>query len=159
MEFPKDSGWHSPKGPFREALERRALPLRLRFVSKFPLGELPPSAERRRLSLVLEPAASHAPTDLTEMVLAPLSGHSPAPVPPDYPFQVQDHGASTFPVSVLDARDCTPLHDQKRRDRLSSHSVAAPWGFLIRGDREPKKQTLSDASCCMKAHTFATRAY
>ena len=24
--FPKDSAWHSPKGPFREALERRALP-------------------------------------------------------------------------------------------------------------------------------------
>jgi hypothetical protein len=25
-EFPKDSAWHSPKGLFREALERRALP-------------------------------------------------------------------------------------------------------------------------------------
>jgi hypothetical protein len=24
-EFPKDSAWHSPKGPFREALKRRAL--------------------------------------------------------------------------------------------------------------------------------------
>jgi hypothetical protein len=36
-EFPKDSAWHSPKGPFREALERRALPTRLRFVSEFPL--------------------------------------------------------------------------------------------------------------------------
>jgi len=28
-EFPKGSAWHSPKGPFREALERRALPPRL----------------------------------------------------------------------------------------------------------------------------------
>jgi hypothetical protein len=34
MEFPKDSAWHSPKGPIREALERRALPPRLRFVSE-----------------------------------------------------------------------------------------------------------------------------
>ena len=25
-EFPKDSAWHSPKEPFREALERRDLP-------------------------------------------------------------------------------------------------------------------------------------
>jgi hypothetical protein len=25
-EFPKDSAWNSPKGPFRDALERRALP-------------------------------------------------------------------------------------------------------------------------------------
>ena len=33
-EFPKDSAWHSPKGPFREALERRALPPCLRFVSE-----------------------------------------------------------------------------------------------------------------------------
>ena len=37
-EFPKDSTWQSPKGPFREALERRALPPRLRFVSEFTLG-------------------------------------------------------------------------------------------------------------------------
>jgi hypothetical protein len=36
MEFPKDSAWHSPKGPFWEAMERRALPPRLRFVSEFP---------------------------------------------------------------------------------------------------------------------------
>jgi hypothetical protein len=149
---------HRPKGPFREALERRALPPHLRFVSKFPLGELPPSAERRSLSPALEPAATHAPTDLAKMVLAPLSGHSPAPVSPDYPFQVQDHGSSAFPVSVLDARDLEPLHGQKRRDRLSSHPVTTPWGSLIKGDCEPKKQTLSDALCCMKAHTFASRA-
>ena len=135
------------------------MPPRLRSVSKFPLGELAPSAERRSLSLALEPAPSHAPTDLTEMVLAPLPGHSPAPVSPACPSQVQDHGSSTFPVSVLDARDRTPLHGQKRRDRLSSHSVATPWGSLIKGDCEPKKQTLSNASCCMKAHTFAPRAY
>jgi hypothetical protein len=25
-EFPKDSAWNSPKGPFRDALKRRALP-------------------------------------------------------------------------------------------------------------------------------------
>jgi hypothetical protein len=117
------------------------------------------SAERRSLSLALEPAAIHAPTDLTEMVLAPLSGHSPAPVSPACPFQVDNHGASTFSVSVLDARDRKPLHGQKRRDRLSSHSVAAPWASLIKGDRKPKKQTLSDASCCMQAHTFVPRAY
>ena len=29
-EFPKDSAWQSPKGPFREVLERTALPPRLR---------------------------------------------------------------------------------------------------------------------------------
>src|SRR5438132_2112990 len=65
-EFPKDSTWQSLKGPFREALERRALPPRLRFVSEFPLGELTPSVERRSLSLAREPAATHAPTDLSE---------------------------------------------------------------------------------------------
>ena len=32
MKFPKASAWHSPKGPFREALELRALPPRFRFV-------------------------------------------------------------------------------------------------------------------------------
>jgi len=32
MEFPKGSAWHSPKGPFREVLERRVLPPRPRFV-------------------------------------------------------------------------------------------------------------------------------
>jgi len=58
MELPKDSAWHSLKGPFREALKRRALPPRLRFVSKLPLGELTPSAERRSLSLALEPAVA-----------------------------------------------------------------------------------------------------
>jgi len=31
-EFPKASAWHSPKGPFREAMERRALPPRFRLV-------------------------------------------------------------------------------------------------------------------------------
>ena len=44
------------------------------FIWSFPLGELTPSAERRSLSLALEPAATHAPTDLAEMVPAPLSG-------------------------------------------------------------------------------------
>ena len=34
------------------------------------LGELTPSAERRSLSLAVEPAAIHAPTDLAEIVLA-----------------------------------------------------------------------------------------
>ena len=33
-KFPKDFAWHSPNGPFRETLERRALPPRLRFVSE-----------------------------------------------------------------------------------------------------------------------------
>jgi len=74
MKFPKDSTWHSPNGPFREALERRALPPRLRFVYEFPLRELTPSPERRSLSLAPEPSATHAPTDLAEMVLALLSG-------------------------------------------------------------------------------------
>ena len=69
-EFPKDSAWHSPKGPFREALELRALPPRLRFVHEFPLGELTPSVERFSRSLALEPAVTHALTDLAEMVLA-----------------------------------------------------------------------------------------
>ena len=55
MEFPKDSAWQSPKGPFWEAMERRALPPRLRFCSEFPFGELTPSAERRSLSLALAP--------------------------------------------------------------------------------------------------------
>ena len=32
MEFPKASAWHSPKGPFQEVMERRALPPRLRSV-------------------------------------------------------------------------------------------------------------------------------
>ena len=39
-----------------------------------PLGELTTSAERRSLSLALEPAATHAPTYRAEMVLAPLYG-------------------------------------------------------------------------------------
>jgi len=73
--------------------------------------------------------------------------------------QVHDHGSSAFPVRVLDVRDRTLLHAQKRRDRLSPHSVAAPWGTLIRDDREPKKSSLSDASCCIQAHTFAPSAY
>ena len=90
------------------------------------LVEVTLTAERRSLSLRLEPAAIHAPTDLAEMVLAPSSGHSPAPVSPDCPSQVQDHGASAFPLSLLDARDRTPLHGRNRRDRLSSHSVTAP---------------------------------
>ena len=38
------------------------------------LEELTPSAERPSLSLALEPVVTHAPTDLAEMVLAPLSG-------------------------------------------------------------------------------------
>lgn len=84
-----------------------------------PLGKLTPSAERLSLSLAFEPAAIHVPTNLGEMVLAPSSGHSPAPVSPACPSQVQDHGSLTFPVSELDARDCTPLHGQKRRDKLS----------------------------------------
>jgi hypothetical protein len=54
-EFPKDSAWQSPKGLFREALERRALLPCLGFVFDFPFGELTPSAERRSLSLVFEP--------------------------------------------------------------------------------------------------------
>jgi len=28
MEFPKASAWQSPKGPFREALERKGMPPR-----------------------------------------------------------------------------------------------------------------------------------
>ena len=43
-------------------------------VRKASLGELTPSAEQRSLSLVRGPAATHAPTDLDEMVLAPFSG-------------------------------------------------------------------------------------
>jgi hypothetical protein len=60
-EFPKESAWQSPKGPFREALERRALPPRLCFVPEFPLGELTPSAERRSLSLAFEPQEEVSP--------------------------------------------------------------------------------------------------
>jgi hypothetical protein len=41
MEFPNDSAWQSPKGPFREALERRALPPRLRFFA----SDVPPQPE------------------------------------------------------------------------------------------------------------------
>ena len=37
---------------------------------------------------------------------------SPAPVSPARPSQVHDHGASAFPVTVLDARDRAPLHPQ-----------------------------------------------
>ena len=87
------------------------------------------------------------------------AGHNPALVFPVRPSQLHDHGVWAFPVSVLDARDRKPLHAQKRRDRLSPHPVAAPWGSLIRGDRVPKKHALSDASCCMQAHTFVPRAY
>jgi hypothetical protein len=54
-EFPKASAWQSPIGPFREAMERRALPPRFRFLSEFSLDELTPSAERRSLSLALAP--------------------------------------------------------------------------------------------------------
>ena len=43
-------------------------------VRKTFFGELTPSAEQRSLSPALEPAAPHAPTDLAEMVLAPVSG-------------------------------------------------------------------------------------
>ena len=92
------------------------------------------------------------------MVLALLSGHSPTgtaclSIPGTGP------GASTFPVSLLDARDREPLHGEKRHDRLRPHSVAAHWGSLIRGNRQPKKQALSDASCCMQALTFVPRTY
>jgi len=52
---------HHPKGPFREAMERRALPPRLRFVYEFPLRELTPSAERRSLLLALEPHKEDSP--------------------------------------------------------------------------------------------------
>jgi len=43
-EFPKDSAWHSSKGLFREALERRALP--------------PASAQRKEPSVGREFSAS-----------------------------------------------------------------------------------------------------
>ncbi len=43
-EFPKDSAWNSPKGPFRGALERRALP--------------PASAQRKEPNVGLEYSAS-----------------------------------------------------------------------------------------------------
>jgi hypothetical protein len=52
--------------------------------------------------LSLEPVASHALTDLVEVVLASFSGRSPASVSPACPSQIQDCGASTFPVHVLD---------------------------------------------------------
>ena len=130
------------------------------FSFKAPsLEELTPSAERRSLSLSFEPEAIHALIDLVEVVLASLSGLRSASISSACPFQVQDHGASTFPVSALDALDREPLHGEKRHDRLRPDSVASHWGSLIRGNREPKKQTLSDASCCMQAHTFAPRTY
>src|SRR5215510_5715878 len=59
MEFLKDSAWQSPIGLFREAMKRRALPPRLRFLSDFPLDELTPSTERSSLSLTL----NHRPVD------------------------------------------------------------------------------------------------
>jgi hypothetical protein len=50
--------------------------LAYRRVLRAPLiGELTPSAERRSLSLALESAAAHAPTNLAEVVLVPLSGN------------------------------------------------------------------------------------
>jgi hypothetical protein len=61
IDFPKDSAWYSPNGPFREALELRALPPCLRFAFEFPLGELTPSAKRRSLSLPLEPQEEESP--------------------------------------------------------------------------------------------------
>ena len=116
------------------------------------------------IALELEKRQMGPPGQMLDLLLCAIVagwtlGHSPAPVSPTRPSQVHDHGASVFPVSVLNARDRTPLHAQKRSDRLSPHPVATPWGSLIKGDCEPKKQTLSDASCCMKAHTFAPRAY
>jgi hypothetical protein len=46
-----------------------------------PLGELTASAERRSLSLALEPAAAaHALTDLAEMGLKPLFSFAEYPV-------------------------------------------------------------------------------
>ncbi len=112
-----------------------------RFSFKAPsLGELTPSAERRSLSLSFEPEAIHALIDLVEVVLASLSGLRSASISSACPFQVQDHGASTFPVSALDARDREPLHGEKRHDRLRPHSLVAPWGSLIRSDREPRSR-------------------
>ena len=74
-----------------------------RFSFEAPsLGELTPSAERCSELLFLEPVVIHALTDLVEVVLASLSGRSPASVSSACPSQVHDYGASTFPVHVLD---------------------------------------------------------
>ncbi len=54
MEFPKDSAWHSPKGPFREVLEE-GLCHPCSASSPSSLGELTPSAERRSLLPALRP--------------------------------------------------------------------------------------------------------
>ncbi len=131
-------------GRFRSSLSDARAVLSLSFVEPNkrdrPDGPDEPDPRHAPRNVELQDPVS-SQNHLLTFILLPLysssqaapSGYSPAPILPARLSQVHDHGASAFPVSVLDARDGRPLHAQKRRDRLRRHLVAAPWGLSDQG--------------------------
>ena len=71
--------------------------------------------------------------------------------------QIPTYAPAMIPVSVL-ARDYKPLHAPKRCDKLNPQSLDASRCFSGRGDREPKKHTVSGVSLNIQVNTFVQRA-